>query len=154
MNSLSERLDYLLEVNGISAYKLANATGISQATISRLKGGGKNPNTSTLKQIASYFEVNPDWLLSGKGDMVLKSVLREPTIKYAPGKAIKLDAELINRKDEFYTLIKFLKKNHESLVSDEIFELYCQFIYSEYEKNDARDKLRDLIEGLSPKNKE
>lgn len=70
MNTYKDRLKKLIDNKGVTPYYLSQATGVSQATISRLRSDATaKPSISTNKKIADYFNVDTDWLLTGKGDM-------------------------------------------------------------------------------------
>lgn len=47
----------LLEERGITSYKVAKETGISQVTLSDWKNGRSVPKVDKLQKIANYFEV-------------------------------------------------------------------------------------------------
>lgn len=47
----------LLEGRGITSYKVAKETGISQVTLSDWKNGRSVPKVDKLQKIANYFEV-------------------------------------------------------------------------------------------------
>ncbi|MCU7195509.1 helix-turn-helix domain-containing protein [Turicibacter sanguinis] len=47
----------LLEDRGITSYKVAKETGISQVTLSDWKNGRSVPKVDKLQKIANYFEV-------------------------------------------------------------------------------------------------
>lgn len=67
--TFNERLDSLLDQRGITNYRLAKDTGISDGAIrSWRKGRVKSPNGAMLHKIADYLHVNPQWLLEGKVD--------------------------------------------------------------------------------------
>lgn len=69
MNSISKRLKYILEIKGITRYKLSKISGISETGLSRIVNNVSNPNKSTLKSISDALDVSIDWLLTGKGSM-------------------------------------------------------------------------------------
>ena len=54
----------LLEKNGITAYKVAKETGISQSTLSDWKNGVSQPKIDKLKKIADYFGEPVTYFLS------------------------------------------------------------------------------------------
>lgn len=58
-----ERLAELMEEKRITAYRLSQETGITQATLSRWKSGKNSPSSETLKILAKYFHVSTDYLL-------------------------------------------------------------------------------------------
>lgn len=73
MGTYSERIRKLIDSKKVTSYYISRATGVSQATISRLKSDETaKPNIATNKKIADYFNVSAEWLLTGEGE-VLKS---------------------------------------------------------------------------------
>ena len=62
-----ERIMQLCNKNGISASKLCEIIGLSNATATKWKNGSI-PQNRTLKKIADYFNVSTDYLL-GKTDI-------------------------------------------------------------------------------------
>ena len=92
MCTYNKRLQMLIDNKRVTPYYLSKATGVSQATISRLKSDvTAKPNISTNKKIADYFNVNEEWLLTGEGEMLNSSTSRkeepsEPVISYTSGR--------------------------------------------------------------------
>ena len=56
----------LLQKHGITAYKVAKETGVSQSTLSDWKRGVSTPKHDKLQKIAEYFGVTVDYLMTGK----------------------------------------------------------------------------------------
>lgn len=56
----------LLKENGITAYKVAKDTGVTQTALSNWKTGKSTPTTKTLQKIADYFDVTIDYLMNGE----------------------------------------------------------------------------------------
>ena len=61
-----EIFDELIKQNGLSAYKVAKDTGISQTTLSDWKRGRSIPKTDKLQKIADYLGVTLDYLLGNE----------------------------------------------------------------------------------------
>lgn len=59
-----ERLNNLIQKNGLSQAKLEKAIGISNGSVSKWKKS--LPSIKTIKKIAEFFNVSDDWLLTGK----------------------------------------------------------------------------------------
>lgn len=75
MGTYNERFQQLLDNKLITPYYLSRATGISQATISRLRSDvTAKPSILTNKKIADYFNVDAEWLLTGEGDMLTNNI--------------------------------------------------------------------------------
>lgn len=64
-----ERLKYLLEKEGITAYRVWKDTSITKGTIANYIEGKTNPNKSNIALLSAYFGVNEEWLLNGEGQM-------------------------------------------------------------------------------------
>lgn len=75
-----DRLKYLLERDGITAYRVWKDTSITKGTITNYVEGKTNPNKSNVSILASYFGVNEEWLLNGEGKIQRsgKSKIDEP----------------------------------------------------------------------------
>ncbi|HKI61823.1 MAG TPA: helix-turn-helix transcriptional regulator [Mariprofundaceae bacterium] len=62
---------------------LAEKVGMTKASISGLElGSSKKPSSENLLPLARALGVNPEWLITGKGQMQSDSV-REPSAEYA-----------------------------------------------------------------------
>ena len=59
-------LKIVLKERGITAYKVAQDTGITTATLSSWKKGRYTPKREKLQKIADYFGVTVDYLMTGK----------------------------------------------------------------------------------------
>lgn len=70
MNDFSARLKKAIENKGASLDEIAKSTGISQETLGNMLSEKiKETNTNRIKTLASYLQVNDDWLITGKGNM-------------------------------------------------------------------------------------
>lgn len=68
---ITERIKYLIETKGITRYKFCKDLGFSNGFLDK----PREISTDKYANILEYFpDVNPEWLLTGKGDM-----LREQT---------------------------------------------------------------------------
>ena len=78
-----EIFEQLLQLKGVTPYKVAKATGIAQASLSDWKSGKvKQPAADKLQKIADYFGVTVDYLLGNshkttKEDVELQNYLEE-----------------------------------------------------------------------------
>ena len=63
MSDTVQRIFQLMEQRHVSAYRVSQETGISQARISGWKTGKNNPKQDALEQLADYFGVSVDYLL-------------------------------------------------------------------------------------------
>lgn len=56
----------LLEIHGVTAYKVSKATGIASSTFSDWKNGRSVPKQDKLQKIADYFGVSINYLMTGE----------------------------------------------------------------------------------------
>lgn len=83
MNSLSERLKFLMKQAGLKQYELARGIGVKQQDISRICTG-RTERTRLILPIATELGANPHWLLSGEGDIYLEGDLKTISVYKLP----------------------------------------------------------------------
>ena len=64
----ADRLSELIRKKQITRYQVAKDTGVTEATLSNYARRKGNPNPSIVKQLATYFEVEYEWLMFGDED--------------------------------------------------------------------------------------
>ncbi|MBD8390100.1 XRE family transcriptional regulator [Dysgonomonas sp. BGC7] len=64
-----DRLKFLLEKDGVTAYRIWKDTAITKGTIANYIEGKTKPNKSNISILASYFNVSEEWLATGSGKM-------------------------------------------------------------------------------------
>lgn len=68
--SVNQRIRQIIESKSLSVNAFANAIGVAQGTLASMLNRGTEPSNKTLNAVLSAFpEVNPDWLLTGSGEM-------------------------------------------------------------------------------------
>lgn len=72
-----EIFEKLLQEKGITSYKVAKATGISQTTFSDWKRGRSTPKTDNMQKIADYFGVSIDYLMTGSNVDIQQNIMTE-----------------------------------------------------------------------------
>lgn len=80
-----EIFEQLLQKYGVSAYKVAKETGVTQSTLSDWKRGRSTPKSENMKKLADYFGVSIDYLMTGKDENSDK----EPQLKPKDERDIK-----------------------------------------------------------------
>ncbi len=74
-NTINERVRFLIDYLKVSDKKFAEMIGVPQTTISNLFNRQTEPSYKILNAIANHIEcISPDWLLTGKGDMITQNV--------------------------------------------------------------------------------
>lgn len=90
---MNERIEQLLEEIEMSPSLFADTIGVQRATISHILSGRNNPSLDFVQKVLSRFpELNPDWILSGKGDMWRKPLVSKVE-KVIHDKDMKLRSE-------------------------------------------------------------
>lgn len=64
--TMYEVFEKLVEQKGVKAIDVCRATGISPSTISDWKAGRSNPKIKTLRKLCEYFDVSPEFFMTGK----------------------------------------------------------------------------------------
>ena len=90
----------LLQIYGVTPYRISKETGVSQSTLSDWKSGKITPKSDNLKKIADYFGVSVDYLMTGK----------EPESKV---KVVDEDNNVIILDDDTLELIDSLRSKPE-----------------------------------------
>lgn len=112
----------LMEEKGVTAYRVAKDTGITQATLSRWKTGKVSPSIEILQVLAEYFGVTIDYLMGN-------AHIDEQT----PPKTQK--APTLNKKDE-----RDIKKK-----MDEMLELFDSADALMFDGEPLDDETRQLL---------
>lgn len=60
------RFEKLLEIKGVTAYKVAKETGITTTTITNWKNGKYVPKSDKLSRIAEFLGVSENYLRTGE----------------------------------------------------------------------------------------
>lgn len=65
-----ERIEMIMEAEGLIASQFANEIGIKSPTLSHILNDRNNPSLEVMKKILDrYKNISPEWLISGQGDM-------------------------------------------------------------------------------------
>lgn len=82
MTDLSERIAYIIETLGMKKITFAEKINVSQAFVSQLCSGSKQPSDRTISDICREFNVNEEWLRSGEGTPFKKLSKEEEIASY------------------------------------------------------------------------
>ena len=97
MNRLNERIDYLIKSLGMKKTAFAEKLNVSQAFISQLCSGVKQPSKRTIQDICTKFNVNEDWLRTGNGEMFIE-LTRDEQIENFVGDVLKSEEDSFKKK--------------------------------------------------------
>ena len=67
METLAQRLKFVMDEQGISQNALARMIGVTQPSIKKVLDGN-TLNPKNILEIAKALNVSPEWLKTGKGD--------------------------------------------------------------------------------------
>ena len=73
MSTINERIKELRKSLGLTQQEFSSRLGISRNTVATYEVGPSSPSDSALRLISTTWNVNPDWLKEGKGEMYLSS---------------------------------------------------------------------------------
>ncbi|GEM_PF-930788 len=110
-----ERLKKLRQALGLSQKELAERLGLHIMTISRYERGKINPSFKFIELLKEKFKVNPQWLLSGEGQMFLEpsTVVRNDVVKVYDIKHLPLEEIMEDLAEK--ALMEVLQENREEL---------------------------------------
>jgi len=84
--SINQRIIQFIEYLGISRYKFSKETGISEVNILNIYKGKNKPSIDFIEKLLNIYKVlNPTWLLTGEGPMLINaghSIVNEPMVEY------------------------------------------------------------------------
>lgn len=72
MKEMNERISAIIEASGIKKSVFADRLNVSQAFVSQLCSGVKQPSDRTIADICREFDVNETWLRTGEGEMFIQ----------------------------------------------------------------------------------
>lgn len=110
MKTINERIKAFREQIGLSQPEFASTANVSIGSIWNIENGEVKPSPKTIRAIEAAFNINPEWLRTGKGDVLLAE------------KKNNITAESVNPwKEEAYATLKqaneSLEKKYQDLLS-------------------------------------
>lgn len=122
MEALNDRFIEAMEGLGYTGYSLSKALGTSEAVVSNIRNKKNPPNILLVRELLNkHLELDPDWLLFGRGEM-----LRQPSdgrLK-APSAPLVPDDVLVQVRDRLTGLEDLFKRSlhaqlERSLIEEE-----------------------------------
>lgn len=97
MCEMNNRISAIIEAKGIKKTAFAERLNVSQAFVSQLCSGAKQPSDRTIADICREFNVNEIWLRTGKGEM-FNPVSRSEVIAQFAGELMKDEDDSFRRR--------------------------------------------------------
>jgi transcriptional regulator with XRE-family HTH domain len=136
-NTLPERLERLFADLGINQIDFARKIGYGQPYISQIMNGSRsNPRPRFFDIVCREYNVNPEWLKTGKGDIYI--------IPGAEGQTE--DAEIMAK-------FRLLSKSEQRLIEDMVNALLYKSISEEEKLKIKKEKLTKKNDRKIKKNK-
>lgn len=104
---ICKRLEEVVYRSRLPHKDFAQQIGITKATLSGYLSGKTGLSQKTITNIVRYFNVNANWLLTGKGDMYIGKQASEPSSDYeSPNeRTFRLQIEAAKAKREYLAYI-------------------------------------------------
>jgi len=68
---MKDRIQEFINKNGLTPTKLADYIGVQRSTVSHLLSGRNKPSFDFIsKMLIAYPSLNPDWLITGRGEFL------------------------------------------------------------------------------------
>lgn len=79
-NDFAKRLSLIMNIRGKKQSDISRELNIPRSGICQYLKGKGNPTTDRIIRLASYFKVNPDWLLGKVDDDFMEAVVHEVAV--------------------------------------------------------------------------
>lgn len=81
MSKVVDRIGEYAEIKNISIRRIEKEIGASNGTLSKAIGKGKDVLSEWISLfVANFSDVNPVWLLTGKGEMIINDLIGSPPL--------------------------------------------------------------------------
>lgn len=91
---LQDRIKYLRKELNLTQQEFADKIGSKRNTVAKYEIGANSPSAAIITSICREFNVNKEWLLTGKGETFNKLTKSEQAAK-AIGKILNTDDEIV-----------------------------------------------------------
>lgn len=72
MNSINDRIAWVVEQSGMTRTAFAEKLNVSQSYVTRLASGEKAPSDRTIADICRIYGISESWLRTGEGEPKIK----------------------------------------------------------------------------------
>ena len=105
---MDEQIKQLRKSLGMSQEKFAKEIGLTKNFISLVETGQRNLSTQSIKLICQLFDVNKEWLETGKGEMFIQKTENEKIAEFLA------DVLKAGEKDQRYRFIAAISELDEN----------------------------------------
>ncbi len=105
-NKVAERIKAIRKVLALKQTNFGKRLNITASSVSEMESGKYNPNFDFVVNIVRVYNVNPNYILFGEGEMFISTKKEEEKVRIEP--LIPDSALLVNR-DEFYNFLRCLE---------------------------------------------
>lgn len=119
---MNERIKILRKQLGLTLEKFGERLGVGKTAINKLEKGENNVTDQMFKAICREFDVNEEWLRSGKGDMFV----------IPDDETVAIVSNLLETKDnEFYNTVLDVLHTYDQLSpeSQEVLNDLCKKLF-------------------------
>lgn len=120
VNNFANRLKILINENKTKKKDLAEAIGLTPSAITNLVKEWSKPSTVTIKSIAAYYHVNPEWLEHGTGEIMATDNIQIIDVfrDMAKSGGVVAEQKTDYREDEGVMVIKGLTPSERMIVEE------------------------------------
>lgn len=116
---MKNRIVTIIQKANISKSKFADSLNVSQAFVSQLCSGTREPSDRTISDICRVFRIREEWLRTGEGPMEIADTQRDKLSSFfadvlatAPDERSAFVAALADLPDEFWPLVAELARKY------------------------------------------
>ncbi len=115
---MKDRIREIRKNNKMNQAEFGAKLGVKGNTIGNYELGLRNPSDAVIFSICREFNINEEWLRTGKGDMYIIPI----------GEEAEIISELIEKDNPIYDLVKDIVRKYKKLdpKSKKVLEDFCQ----------------------------
>lgn len=118
---MNKRLKQIIEYYGITPHKFSQKIGLSEGTIRKILSANTSIKSENLEKLAQTFtEINLDWLITGRGEMLFTEHTTKDDHTSASPDALQMIADLARENGQLQAENAELKKEIARLGSARI----------------------------------
>ncbi|ASS66250.1 helix-turn-helix transcriptional regulator [Paenibacillus sp. RUD330] len=113
METFGSRLAYLRSRTGLSQEELAERLKIAKSTLGMYETGKREPSHEMTARIADYFEVNIDWLTTGRESVYTQQLSKQELLLKEIVEKYEIDLERPGSKEKLEKIIQVVFEDVE-----------------------------------------